>query len=199
MIRVGITGGIGSGKTIISKVFVVLGIPVFYADAAAKKVMTEDPELVKAMKAEFGEKAYIADGQLDRGYIASQVFDDKERLEKLNSIVHPATFRAMDAWTAEQKNVPYVLKEAALLYESGSYKDCDFTILVIANEAVKIARIKDRDGLNEEQIRTRMARQMTDEEKRPLADFIIHNSGNDLVVPQVLNIHEQILAKGQHA
>lgn len=198
MIKAGITGGIGSGKSTIARIFSVLGIPVFYADTAAKKVITDDIEVVQAMRQNFGNEAYLSDGQLNRSYIASKVFNDQKQLEILNGIVHPATFRAMDSWVKEQKNVPYVLKEAALLYESGSYKQCDCTILVLADEKLKVERIKQRDGITEEQIKARMSRQMSDDEKKPMADFIIINNGRELLIPQVLHIHKQILAGEMH-
>lgn len=198
MIKAGITGGIGSGKSTVAKIFSVLGIPVFYADFAAKKVMTDDKTVVAAMRKHFGAEAYLSDGQLNRSYIASKVFNDEKQLSILNGIVHPATFRAMDNWVKEQKNVPYVLKEAALLYESGSYKQCDCTILVLADEKLKVERIKQRDGITEAQIKARMDRQMSDEEKKPMAGFIITNNERELLIPQVLHIHDQILAGKMH-
>lgn len=195
MQRIGITGGIGSGKSTIARIFSTLGIPVFYADDAAKSVMTEDGEVIAAVKKNFGDEAYLENGQLNRSYLAGKVFTDEAQLKILNSIVHPATFRAMDRWTAGQKNVPYVLKEAALLFETGSYKQDTRTILVTAPKALRIARIMRRDGISEEQVLARMSRQMPDEEKEKLADFILVNDERSLLIPQVLELHARFLAE----
>src|ERR1041384_6117190 len=130
MLKIGVTGNIGSGKTTVSKIFEILGVPVFYADDAAKTVMVEDPILINALKKEFGGESYFDDGSLNRKHIASIVFNNETELTKLNSIVHPAVFRAFDNWVATKKNVPYVMKEAALLFESSSYKTCDQTIMI---------------------------------------------------------------------
>lgn len=196
MLKIGITGNIGSGKTTVSKVFEVLGVPVFYADEAAKNVMTADEILIGEIKAAFGADSYFNDGSLNRKHIANIVFNDTTQLAKLNSIVHPAVFRAFDTWVANIKNAPYVMKEAALLFESSSYKMCDKTIMVDAPLELRIKRVMQRDGFSREEILSREARQFTEERKVAMADFVIKNDATQLVIPQVLDLHAQFLALG---
>lgn len=193
MIKVGITGGIGSGKTTVCRVFELLGIPVFYADNVAKTIMQTDSQLKNEILNAFGQESYLVDGQLNRPYISSIVFKDQSQLNKLNALVHPAVFRAFDRWIAEQKDVPYILKEAALLYESESYKMCDLSILVISPESTRISRIKARDHISEEEIMLRMKRQFSDEQKMKLANHILINDENRLLIPQILDLHLQFL------
>jgi dephospho-CoA kinase len=189
MLKIGLTGNIGSGKTTVSKIFEALGIPVFYADEAAKSVMVNDLQLIDELKSEFGEAAYFGDGSLNRKHIASVVFNNDAALARLNGMVHPATFRAFDAWLATIKDVPYVLKEAAILFESDSYKLCDQTILVQAPLEMRIKRVMERDGLSREEIEKREAHQFTEEKKAQLADHLIRNDDSELVIPQVLKLH----------
>jgi dephospho-CoA kinase len=193
MIKVGITGGIGSGKTTVCRVFELLGVPVFYADNVAKTIMQTDSQLKNEILNTFGQESYLVDGQLNRPYISSIVFKDQSQLNKLNALVHPAVFRAFDRWIAEQKEVPYILKEAALLYESESYKMCDLSILVISPESTRISRIKARDHISEEEIMLRMKRQFSDEQKMKLANHILINDENRLLIPQILDLHQQFL------
>ena len=193
MIKVGITGGIGSGKTTVCRVFELLGVPVFYADNVAKTIMQTDSQLKNEILNTFGQESYLVDGQLNRPYISSIVFKDQSQLNKLNALVHPAVFRAFDRWIAEQKDVPYILKEAALLYESESYKMCDLSILVISPESTRISRIKARDHISEEEIMLRMKRQFSDEQKMKLANHILINDENRLLIPQILDLHLQFL------
>jgi len=190
MLKIGLTGNIGSGKTTVSKVFEVLGVPVFYADEAAKWVMANDDQLISELKSEFGETSYFADGSLNRKHIAGIVFDNDEALRRLNAIVHPATFRAFDNWVAGIKDVPYVVKEAALLFESDSYKFCDQTIMVQAPLEMRIKRVMQRDNLSREEIEKREAHQFTEEKKALLANHIIVNDDSQLVIPQVLKLHQ---------
>jgi dephospho-CoA kinase len=191
MLKVGITGNIGSGKTTVSKIFEILDVPVFYADDAAKKVMVEDPILISALKTEFGIESYFDDGSLNRKHIASIVFNNEAELAKLNAIVHPAVFRAFDSWVANIKNAPYVMKEAALLFESSSYKMCDKTIMVTAPLELRINRVVQRDNLTRDEVESRNARQFSEEKKIQLADFVIRNDDTELVIPQVLELHKQ--------
>ena len=197
MFKVGITGNIGSGKTTVCKIFEVLGIPVFYADDAAKEVMVTDAELIAGIKQTFGNEAYFEDGELNRKYIAGIVFNDKEELAKLNALVHPAVFRAFDKWVLLQKSAPYVLKEAAILFESGSYKKCDRTIMVTAPLDLRIKRVTTRDGITADEVKSRNDRQFTEEKKLAMADDVIINDDTQLVIPQVLKLHELYLSLAQ--
>lgn len=190
MLKVGITGNIGSGKTTVSKIFEVLGVPVFYADDEAKDVMVKDAELIAGIKQAFSEQSYFEDGSLNRKHISSIVFNNDDELKKLNALVHPAVFRAFDSWVLQFKDAPYVLKEAALLFESSSYKMCDKTIVVTAPLEIRIARVMQRDHLSKEEILSREAKQFTEEKKIELADFVIKNDNSELVIPQVLKLHE---------
>ena len=193
MLKIGITGNIGGGKTTVSKIFEVLGIPVFYADDAAKKVMVEDPILIDALKEAFGAEAYFNDGALNRKHIASIVFNNETELVKLNSIVHPAVFRAFDNWVVQVKSAPYVMKEAALLFESSSYKMCDYSIMVTAPLELRVARVMQRDRLTRDEVESRNARQFSEEKKIQLANYVIRNDDTKLVIPQVLELHQQFL------
>ncbi|WP_316768291.1 dephospho-CoA kinase [Pedobacter frigiditerrae] len=194
MLKVGITGGIGSGKTTVCKVFETLGIPVFYADAVAKQLMVTDLILIDGVKSTFGEESYLENGILNNKHIASIVFNNQLELDKLNALVHPAVFRAFDKWAAEiPSSVPYTLKEAALLFESGSYKMCDKNILVTAPLTLKINRVMQRDAVSAEQVQARMDKQFTDEQKAKMADYFIDNTENTSVILQVLDLHQQFL------
>ncbi|QJD94438.1 dephospho-CoA kinase [Mucilaginibacter robiniae] len=195
MLKIGITGNIGSGKTTVSKVFELLGIPVFYADVHAKNVMTADPELIASLMQTFGSAAYLPDGSLNRKYIAGIVFNNEVELQKLNALVHPAVFRAFDSWASQQNQAPYLLKEAALLFESGSNQACDFTIVVTAPTTMRINRVMQRDRISETEAESRNAKQMQEDDKIKLANFTICNDNSKLVIPQVLALHEQFLAK----
>lgn len=196
MLKIGITGGIGSGKTTVCKVFELLGVPVFYADDIAKSIMHTDPILKSGILEAFGQKSYTQSGELNRSYISSIVFNDKHELEKLNSLVHPAVFRAFDTWVLSQKEASYVIKEAALLYESDAYKMCDQTILVISPIETRISRVQARDGISAEDIQLRMNRQFSDEQKMKFADHILNNDEKQLLIPQIIQLHQQFLTIG---
>jgi len=189
MLKIGITGNIGSGKTTVSKVFEVLGVPVFNADDAAKSVMVTDDELISGIKSALGQVSYFKDGTLNRKHIAEIVFNDKKKLAKLNSLVHPATFRAFDAWVKSISGVPYVLKEAALLFESDAHKFCDYTIMVQAPLETRLKRVMERDGITRDEVEKREANQFPEEKKAKLADYLIINDDTQLVIPQVLELH----------
>lgn len=191
MLKIGLTGNIGSGKSTVSRIFQILGVPVFYADDAARKAMTSDKILIDAIKKNFGAQAYFEDGTLNRKYIASIVFNDEVKLTVLNSLVHPATFRAFDAWLPTVTHAPYVVKEAALLFESDSYKMCDYSVMVQAPLEMRIQRVMQRDQLSREEIEKRNAHQLPEEKKSALADYIIKNDDTELVIPQVLKLHRE--------
>ncbi len=195
MIKVGITGNIGSGKTTVSRVFEILGVPVFYADTEARNVMVEDAVLMAGIKDTFGNDAYFTDGSLNRKYIAGIVFNDAALLAELNALVHPATFRAFDNWLAKiSPGTPYILKEAALLFESDSYKMCDETLLISAPWDLRLKRVMQRDGVTEQEVESREAKQMPEPAKAKLAGYSLKNDDTVLVIPQVLALHQQFLA-----
>lgn len=189
--KIGITGGIGSGKTFICQLFKALAVPVYNADDEAKKLMNTDLRIRESLIAAFGEATY-KDGMLDRAFLAQQIFSDKEKLELVNGIVHPIVIQAAKDW-AEQQKARYSLKEAALLFESGSYKDLDYTILVTAPLSIRVQRVMERDGVTEEQVMERISKQLTDEEKIKMADFIIINDGITPLLPQVWTLHQKFL------
>lgn len=194
MLKVGITGGIGSGKTTVCKVFETLDVPVFYADGIAKEIMITDPILKRKVCDIFGEESYFVDGKLNNKYLAAKVFKDQNKLACLNKLIHPAVFRAFDKWLMSlPPNTPYILKEAALFFESDAYKACDKSILVTAPLNIKLQRVIARDGLTQEQVYERMDKQLPDEKKRKLADFFIDNTENQSVILQVLALHREFL------
>lgn len=195
MLKVGLTGGIGSGKSTVAHVFELLGIPVYYADAAAKEIMNTDAALKEAIKKEFGEETYKND-TLDRSYLASIVFKDKARLEQLNSLVHPATIRNAESWM-QQQTTPYAIKEAALFFEAGSAGDLDYIIGVYTPKALRIQRTMLRDNTTKEEVEKRMKNQLNEEIKMRLCDYVIKNDEQQLVIPQVLALHEQFLQQAK--
>ncbi len=198
MMKIGITGGIGSGKTTVCRLFEALGIPVYYADERAKQLMVQNTEIRTALCREFGETVYLPDGTLNRGYLADIVFNDKARLAVLNSITHPIVAQDGLDWHNAQKNTPYTLKEAALLIESKSYLQLDKIILITAPLQTRIERVILRDNTTEEAVRARIAQQLSDDEKRPFAHFFIHNENGSDLETQVLAIHEQLkIEKGK--
>lgn len=198
MLRIGITGGIGSGKTTVCKIFETLEIPVYYADDRAKWLMVNSPTLQNGIRQLFGKKAYGEDGSLNRAHISSIAFKDTAKLQKLNALVHPAVFVDGENWQQEQLalGVPYTIKEAALIYESGSHQTLDKVIVVTAPEELRIDRVMKRDGLAAEAIKDRIARQMPEEEKVARADYVIHNDGEQSLIKQVLAIHHQLIDQG---
>ncbi len=191
MIKVGLTGGIGSGKTTVAKIFELLGIPVYYADDAAKRIMNEDEELKTAIKKQFGEEAY-KNGDLDRNYLAAKVFNNPYQLELLNSLVHPATIRDAVKWMNQQK-APYTIKEAALIFESGAAEQLDYVIGVYAPAELRIKRTMERNNASYDEVVKRMNNQVDEKIKMKLCDFIIQNDEQQLVIPQVIELHQNLL------
>ncbi len=192
-IRVGLTGGIGAGKSSVAKIFHLLGVPVYYADDRAKHLMNTEPELRKAITDLFGTRAYADDGRINRPYLAKEAFGNPEKLQALEAIVHPAVFRDTERWEEEHEDAPYTLREAALLFESGNYKNLDRIITVSAPEEVRIERILKRDKVPRKAILARIRRQWPEEEKIERSDFVIINDGRHLLIPQVLDIHQKLL------
>lgn len=189
---IGLTGGIGSGKTTVGKVFESLKIPVYNADNRAKALYFK-PKVKEAVIDLFGDEVYI-DGELNRAYLAQIVFKDKEKLQQLNAIIHPAVGDDFKEWLAQQ-DAPYVLKEAAILIEAGTYKSCDEVILVEAPIEIRIERVLKRDEMTRKDVEDRISKQWSDEQKRPFAKYVIHNDGEKSIIHQVLEIHEQILGR----
>jgi dephospho-CoA kinase len=190
---VGLTGGIGSGKTTVAKLFNTLGVPVYVSDIAAKRIMISDVKVIKEVKTLLGELAYFDDGSLDKKHISEQVFKNKELLQKLNSIVHPAVADDFIEWYKKQ-NSAYVIKESAILFESGSYKKCDIIISVISPIKERVNRVMKRDSVTKKQVLHRVMNQSSDEDKIDQSDFIINNITIDATKIQVEKIHNQIIA-----
>ncbi|WP_420317484.1 dephospho-CoA kinase [Ekhidna sp.] len=191
---IGITGGIGSGKTTVCKIFEVLGAKTYYADERAKALMESDQELISEIKSMFGDEAY-SDGKLDRKYIAKRAFNDQSLLERLNNLVHPAVGRDVSVWKKQQSDSPFLLKEAALLFETGSYKLLDKNILITAPEDLRIKRVIKRDShRTESDIKAIIQKQMSDDDKIPLADFVIDNGEDSSLIKQVMKVHQSIIA-----
>ncbi|WP_057939131.1 dephospho-CoA kinase [Algoriphagus resistens] len=190
---VGITGGIGSGKSTVAKIFSILGIPIYSADDRAKWLMGNDERLKSQIKDAFGDKSYLPDGSLDRNFLAKTVFSDPEKVKTINALVHPAVGKDFSDW-ASIKTSAYVLKEAALIFETGSNLSLDYVINVSSPLKVRIARTLMRDPFrSEEQVNQIINQQLPDEQKNELADFVIRNSDNKLLIPQVLKIHQQLI------
>lgn len=192
MLKVGITGGIGSGKTTVARIFQLLGIPVYFADEAARRLMHTDHILIGQIKALLGEEAYLPDGTLNRKYVAQRVFQDKQLLEQLNAITHPATIRDAKNWMQKQQ-APYVIKEAALLFETPAFHDLDRIIVVYAPLTLRLQRVMQRDQVSATEVQRRMHQQISPEIAIRLADEVIYNDEQKPVIPQVLRLHEYFL------
>ena len=191
MTVVGLTGGIGSGKTTIANFFKELNVPIYFADIEAKKLMNKSKVLQKKIKAIFGERAYIKN-ELNRPFIAERIFNDKNLLQQMNAIVHPKVGKHFIKWLNKQ-NSPYVIKEAAILFENNSYKNYDYIITVVAEEKERINRILHRDNTSEQKIKDIMQNQWDDSKKVKLSDFVIHNKSLDNTKKQVYSIHRKLL------
>lgn len=194
MLKIGITGGIGSGKSFVAKIFEMYGIPVYYADKEAKRLMYQSQTLKSSIKDLLGNEAYHRNGRLNRPYIASKIFAEKKLLKKMNGLVHPAVKVDFLKW-AERQTAPYVLEESAIIFENGLDKGFDKVILVVADKEVRIQRVMKRDKISKEQVKARMKQQFTDEKKVPLADYIIDNSGGkkDGLIKQLNALHHKLL------
>jgi dephospho-CoA kinase len=194
MYQVGITGGIGSGKTLVCSVLESLGVEVYYADREARRLMNDHGMLKGAIIELLGSRAYS--GELDRQYVASRVFGNRELLEKLNSLVHPVVREDYRNWVKERpEGMPYVVEEAAILLESGASRFLDETVLVYAPSELRIRRVMERDGVSREEVERRMMHQMDEEEKRVLADRVLVNDDREMLLPGVVALHQDILIK----
>ncbi len=195
MLKIGITGSIGAGKSTVAGIFKVLGIPVFDADATAKNILNTDSVLREQIAAAFGSETY-KNGLLDRKYLATLVFNNPNQLAKLNALVHPATIEAANIWAKhwEEQGCPYILKEAALLFEAGTNVGLDFIIGVTAPVEMRIARVMERDHVTREEVLKRMQHQLDDTEKMKRCNFVIDNNEASLVIPQVLALHARFIS-----
>ena len=191
MLKIGLTGGIGSGKSTVAKIFELLNVPVYYADEASKRLYHTDKNLIADIKKHFGEDIYTNE-QLNRSKLAAIVFKDRDKLELLNQLVHPPTIRDAEKWM-EKQTAAYVIKEAAILFESGSAAGLDYVIGVKAPLALRIKRVIERDHITKEEVLSRARRQIDEEIKLRLCNFVIDNDEQQLVIPQVLALHYKFL------
>lgn len=188
---VGLTGGIGSGKTTVSRVFGSLGVPVYYADDRGKWLMVNSATLRSEIVQAFGKESYMEEGSLNRPYLASRVFSNEQELQKLNAMVHPAVGRDFADWADSHKDQPYLIKEAALIFEAGSYKLLDKVINVSAAKDMRLERVLLRDmQRSKKQVLSIMKKQLSENERKRRSDYVIDNSGKQLVIPQVLRVDE---------
>lgn len=193
MLKVGITGGIGSGKSVVARTLQVLGVPVYYADTAARRLMETDEALRAAISEQFGEAAY--EGQrLNRSWLAAQVFGQPDKIARLNSLVHPVVIADGQRWM-QQQTAPYVAKEAALFFESGSAGEMDLIVGVYAPQALRIQRVMRRDGLGRQEVLSRMQQQLDERMKMKLCDIVLQNDEQEMLLPQVLRLHQMLLQK----
>ncbi len=193
MIKVGLTGGIGVGKTVCAEVFKLLGTPVYNSDIEAKLIMTDDDDVKSAITEVFGPESYDDSGQLNRGHLASVIFTNKLLLAKMNGIVHPAVRDHFGKWCEIHKEKPYIIQESALLFETGSYLLFDKVILVHASEEVRIERVIKRDNTTEEEVKARISKQLSQESKLEFADYVISNDGSRPLIRQILTIHLDLM------
>ena len=193
MLRIGVTGGIGSGKSTVCRILEVLGVPVFHADDEGKRLLQDDAEVKKQLLATFGE-AILSQGVLDRKALAHVVFHDPIALAKLNAIVHPAVREAFRSFCTEHGHAPYVVMEAAILAETGGHAAMDHLVVVTAPETERVKRVMERDEMGEEEVRARLRNQTNDDTRVKLADTVIVNDGQTMVIPQVLALHERLTA-----
>ena len=191
MIKIGLTGGIGSGKTLVSKVFSQFGIPVFNADYNAKLILNQDIEVISEITKHFGD-LYSQEG-INKEKFASIIFNNPKDLKKVNAIIHPKVLEYFNSWVTKQQNADYIIKEAAILFESNTHKDLDMTINVHADELVRINRVVKRDKSTIENVKSRIKNQISDNDRINIADFTIYNNGDRMLLPQILEIHNKIL------
>lgn len=194
MIKVGLTGGIGVGKTVCADIFSLLGVPIYNSDIEAKLIMVHDDTVKSAIKDIFGPKSYNDEGSLNRGHLASLIFSDKLLLAKMNGIVHPAVREHFRKWCEEKQDHKYIIQESALIFETGSYKSFDKVILVHADEEVRIQRVITRDNASREEVVARIKKQLPQEEKLEFADYVIINDSTRPLIKQIMNIHIDLMS-----
>ena len=190
---IGLTGGIGSGKTSVLQLFINKGVPVYIADVEAKRLMQTDESLIKSIKESFGEESYNADKSLNRAYLASQVFGNVKKLEKLNTLVHPAVHKDLEKFAKEQKTIPFFIYENAILFENGSHTICDYIITVTAPIKTRINRVISRDKVTKKQVKDRMQHQWDDAIKIEKSDFVIHNINWETTEKEVDKLYNKLL------
>ncbi len=194
---VGLTGGIGSGKTTVAQIFKALGVPIFVADEVSKRIIDSDLSLQSELKSLLGNDV-VKEGKIDRPYMASLIFNDANLLKEANALIHPAVGSAFQQWYLQQ-DFPYVLREAAILFESGSHKDCEAIVVVSAPEDLRIERVQKRSGESEAQIRARMSKQWPQKKKEELADYLIFNEQKEMLIPQVIKVHEDLIRRAEQS
>ncbi len=192
MIKVALTGNMGSGKSVICNFFEMLDVPVFYADNEAKKLY-EKPEILKKIKILFGNEVFTSDGSINKKALANKVFSDEEKLKEVNKVIHPEVYKMFDQWTKRHKNKPYCIQEAAIIFETGGYKRFDKTIIVYAPEEILIERVMNRDGISRREVQERLKNQMDQERKKELADYLLPNDNSMLLLPRIMEIHAELI------
>jgi dephospho-CoA kinase len=189
MLKVAVTGNIGSGKTTVCKVFEILGIPVFYADIRARKLL-DDPYVKHLIAAQFGNEVMDQNEDINKKKLAGIVFRDKDKLEALNNIIHPRVYTEYDLWCKDNSHFPYTLQEAAIIFETGSYKKFDYIVLIMAPEEDLIKRVVDRDGVTAEEVLYRLSHQINQNQKKEMSDFQIDNNNHQLIIPKIIELHD---------
>lgn len=192
--KIGVTGGIGSGKSFICSIIEKMGYPVYYSDFEAKTIVNNDPDVRRELIALLGSEVYLSSNEINRDYLAQKIFTDEKIKHAVNGIIHPAVRNRFNDWSKDQlKKVPMVFNEAAILFETGSYKSMDKNILVIASQQDRIKRVTERDGSTVEEVRKRMNNQWTDAEKIPLSDYQIYNNNEGLLLPKIEKVIDALL------
>ncbi|MEZ5083225.1 MAG: dephospho-CoA kinase [Bacteroidales bacterium] len=192
MIKIGLTGNIGCGKSVVAKIFETLGVPVYHADLSARKFL-DDNDIKNSLRSAFGDDIFDQD-LINRNKLASIVFNDKSSLDYLNSLIHPKVKSDLNKWVQSKKEFPYIIQEAAILFESGFNREFDKVILVICPDDLAIQRVMKRDHISEAEVRRRQLNQWPQKQKITLSDYVINNDGNELLIPQVLTLHKQFIS-----
>ncbi len=191
-LQIGVTGGIGAGKTVVCRIFQCLGVPVYNADERARYLMANQGDLIRNIARSFGEESYLPDGTLNRSFLAKQVFRDADKVQQLNQLVHPEVGKDFQRWLLDHSQTPYVIKEAALMIESGSYKSLDYLVTVSAPEEIRLSRVLKRDPQRDrQQIMNIMSNQISEAQRIEKSDFVLHNDQHQLLIPQVLELHQK--------